>query len=232
MDGAGEHRVGRVVCVSGSQVVAVIEPDGAALPRKGQLVKLPMAETTVFGIVSGLSIPVPVEAANPNEVRLAELELIGEVPQTGEDRPPAFRRGIATFPALGDPVLAADRQDLACVYAPAAGATVRIGTSHLDPSQAALISPDALRGDPVAILGAAGSGKSCAVTLLLQRLLERHPDTRVLLLDPYNAYARAFADSAAVLGPPDCGCPTGCSTPRSSPRRSSATIRIATSAGR
>ena len=81
MSGASEHRVGRVVCVSGSQVVMVIEPSTAAEAaptplQKGSLVKMGAPGSMIFGIVSGLSIPVPAprperSAADP-EIRLAE----------------------------------------------------------------------------------------------------------------------------------------------------------------
>jgi DNA helicase HerA-like ATPase len=218
LNGAGEHRVGRVVCVSGAQLVMVIEAAGqgaagALQPplQKGGLVKIDAHGSTIFGIVSGLSIPVPApgpeRSAADSEIHLAELELIGEADPTGEDQPPAFRRGVSGFPALGDAVMSVSRDDLACVCAASAASTLRIGTSHLDPSQPALISPDALWGDHVAILGAARSGKSCALTLILQRMLERRPETRVLLLDVHNEHARAFADTAEVLGPHDLELP-------------------------
>ena len=206
MSEAGEQQVGRVVCVSGSQVVVVIEAaegaEAAPLPlHKGSLVKMAAPDGTIFGIVSGLSIPVPGRAAEGGEVRLAELELIGEAHARGGERPPAFRRGISAFPALGDAVLAVTREDLACVYAPSAASTVRIGTVHLDRSQPVLIAPDDLLGKHFAVLGTTGSGKSCAVSLILQRLLESHANAHVLLLDPHNEYGRAFAGAAELLGP-------------------------------
>jgi hypothetical protein len=205
---AEQHQIGRVVCVSGSQVVAVIEPTapgGAAETpaplHKGSLVKMRMPDTTIYGIVSGLSIPVPARAPAEGEVRLAELELIGEARVPDDDGPARFLRGISAFPALGDAVLPVGQQDLACVYAPPASSTVRIGTVHLNRSQPVLISPDDLLGKHFAILGTTGCGKSCAVTLILQRILESHANAHVLLLDPHNEYARAFAGTAEVLGP-------------------------------
>ncbi len=206
MSEASEQQVGRVVCVSGSQVVVVIEAAAGAEPalaplRKGSLVKMAAAGGSIFGIVSGLSIPVPGKVAEGGEVRLAELELIGEAHAAGGDRPPSFRRGISAFPALGDAVLAVTREDLACVYAPSAASTVRIGTVHLDRSQPVLIAPDHLLGKHFAVLGTTGSGKSCAVSLILQRLLESHANAHVLLLDPHNEYGRAFAGKAELVGP-------------------------------
>jgi hypothetical protein len=207
VSGAEQQRqIGRVVCVSGSQVVAVIEPDapeadaGSRL-HKGSLVKMRMPEITIYGIVSGLSIPVPAQASSETEVRLAELELIGEARSAEAGQPIRFRRGISAFPALGDPVLAVAEDDLACVYAPSASSTVRIGAVHLNQSQPVLISPDDLLGKHFAILGTTGCGKSCAVTLILRRILESHANAHVLMLDPHNEYARAFADYAEILGP-------------------------------
>lgn len=208
MSEAAEHQIGRVVCVSGSQVVMVVgppaegEPDDAALPlHKGSLVKMRMPETTIYGIVSGLSIPVPAQAAADSEARLAELELIGEARVSDDDRPVRFRRGISAFPALGDPVLSVVQGDLACVYASPASSTVKIGTVHLNRSQPVLIAPDDLLGKHFAILGTTGCGKSCAVTLILQRIFETHPNAHVLLLDPHNEYAPAFTGHAEILGP-------------------------------
>ena len=49
------------------------------------------------------------------------------------------------------------------------------------------------------MLGATGSGKSCAVTLLLSAIIEQHPNAHVLLLDPHNEYAAAFGDLAEII---------------------------------
>jgi DNA helicase HerA-like ATPase len=206
VSGAQQQRqIGRVVCVSGSQVVAVIEPEApeAAGTRlhKGSLVKMRMPEITIYGLVSGLSIPVPAQASAEAEVRLAELELIGEARPAETGQPGRFRRGISAFPALGDPVLPVTEDDLACVYAPSASSTVRIGAVHLNQSQAVLISPDDLLGKHFAILGTTGCGKSCAVALILRRILDSHANAHVLILDPHNEYERAFAGQAEILGP-------------------------------
>ena len=66
MSEAREHRVGRVVCVSGAEVVMVIEaattqrPQPRPMPgpalQKGSLVKMAVGGSTLFGIVRGLSI--------------------------------------------------------------------------------------------------------------------------------------------------------------------------------
>jgi DNA helicase HerA-like ATPase len=196
-----QQQIGRVLCVSGSQVVmAMAGADDPTRLQKGDLVKLRLPGTTVFGIVSGLSIPVPAQGPGDGEAWLAELELIGEMRAEGGEKP-VFHRGISAFPALGDQVTAVSRDDLAQVYAPAVHSTVRIGTVHLHQGQPVLISPDDLLGKHFAILGTTGCGKSCAVSLILHRILEQHPQAHILVLDPHDEYTQAFQGVAEILGP-------------------------------
>jgi hypothetical protein len=50
-----------------------------------------------------------------------------------------------------------------------------------------------------AVLGTTGTGKSCALSLLLRTILKAFPHGRILLLDPHNEYAAAFPDQAEIL---------------------------------
>ena len=76
-----------------------------------------------------------------------------------------------------------------------------IGSLHHDRSLPAFIKTDDLLGKHFAVLGTTGSGKSCAVTVILKSLLRENPHARVLLLDPHNEYAQAFGEEALVLDP-------------------------------
>jgi DNA helicase HerA-like ATPase len=51
------------------------------------------------------------------------------------------------------------------------------------------------------VLGTTGSGKSCAVTVILKALLRESQHARILLLDPHNEYAQAFGSVAQCLDP-------------------------------
>ena len=65
-----EVRVGRVVNVSGSQVVILIErseAEDAPNLQMGELVKMYTPKHTVFGMATGLSIPMPAEDAAATE---------------------------------------------------------------------------------------------------------------------------------------------------------------------
>ncbi len=203
--GAG---IGRVLVVSGSQIIALIDKpyadDGAAAPSTmqiGGLVKMRTSASTVFAMVSGLSIPVPEPGAADREIRITELEVLGEALANGDGGLLPFQRGVSVFPALGDAVYASTKEDLAKVYARPAVSTVRIGTIHQDRSVPVYITTDDLLGKHFAVLGTTGCGKSCAVALMLRAILSQHSNGHVLLLDPHNEYARAFGDAAEVLAP-------------------------------
>ncbi|MGH7005166.1 MAG: hypothetical protein ACREIP_14580, partial [Alphaproteobacteria bacterium] len=115
------QRVGRIVSVAGCQAVCVLERDTrgeVAALQIGGLVKTPIGKSQVFGIVSGVSIPVPSAADSTDlEMKVVELMLIGEATSPATGRLGTFRRGVSVFPALGDPVFATTREDLVQVYA-------------------------------------------------------------------------------------------------------------------
>lgn len=199
-------RLGRVVSVSGSQVVILLgnhdngkAADEASALQMGALVRMRTPGSTVFGLVSGLSIPIPGQDAQDNEMKIVELELLGEAANDASGGQGSFQRGVSVFPALGDIVYASTQDDLAQVYARPAVSNVRIGTIHQNRSVPAFLVTDDLLGKHFAVLGTTGSGKSCAVALILRAILSRHNNGHILLLDPHNEYSRAFGDAAQVL---------------------------------
>lgn len=201
------EKIGRVVSVSGSQVIALLEGSdvSAAGARSslqiGSLVKMRMPETVVFGMVSGLSIPIPAQTAGDPEIRIVELELVGEAVIDAEGRAPHFQRGVSYCPALGDAVYATNQEDLKHVYARPAVSSARVGTIYQDQSLPAFVAIDDLLGKHFAVLGTTGSGKSCAVAMMLRAILSQHERGHVVLLDLHNEYSHAFSDCAEILGP-------------------------------
>src|SRR6202035_5737530 len=58
---------------------------------------------------------------------------------------------------------------------------------------------DELLAKNFAVLGSTGSGKSCAVTLLLLAILTEHKHAHIVLLDPHNEYGKALGDFAEIV---------------------------------
>jgi hypothetical protein len=211
----GGRRAGRVVSTSGTQVIVLLDHDiggrktgkrdqGEREPiQMGCLVTMRVAQGTVYGVIEGLSTPAPVDCDDRPELKIAEIGLLGEVadavdgpagtPSTG------FRRGVSKLPSLDAVVYLATEQDTATVYALRRRRTVSVGAVHQNPRVAARISVDDMLCKHFAILGTTGTGKSCALTLILKRILEQSPNGHVLLLDPHGEYGRAFGAAAECL---------------------------------
>lgn len=203
-----EERIGRVVSVSGSQVMVLLESvldEGLSKLgdelQIGSLVKMYTRTSSVFGMVSGLTIPIPSPDNTESELKMVEVELVGEALRRNDTDQDTFQRGISFCPTLGKGVFTTSHKDLKHVYARPAVSSVQIGHIYQDQTLPAFVATDDLLGKHFAILGTTGSGKSCAVALLLRSILTQHSNGHVLLLDLHNEYGHAFADCAEVLGP-------------------------------
>ena len=141
------------------------------------------------------SRPRPGAAAARN---IVVADLLGEiVPQlSGGAR---FNRGVFHYPVPGAPVRAASEADLDLVYVRPTVSNVAIGSLYHDPSRPAFVLVDELLTKNFAVLGTTGSGKSCAVALILSAILANHANGHVVVLDPHNEYAAAFGGIAEVI---------------------------------
>jgi DNA helicase HerA-like ATPase len=202
-------RVGRVIAITPSQAIILLEsrdatgtPDLAAPLEMGILVKLHSRVSIVFGMITGLRVPLPSLEPSDKDLRLVELELVGEI-RDADGPAGSFRRGVSAYPALDEPVYLASAADLTKVYARPSAATARVGTIHQDSVVPAYILTDELFGKHFSIVGTTGSGKSCVVATILNAVIERNPNAHVMLLDLHSEYASAFKERAAVLSPGD-----------------------------
>jgi len=203
---SADQRIGRVVSVSGAQAVVLMEEsqeNKAVIPAglmMGTIVKIPMPDAVIFGLISALSVPIPGREPGAAEMKIMEIELIGESVRTADDSFTPFRRGISGSPALGSAVFTTNTEDLKLVYIRPSVTTARIGALHQERRLPALIGVDDLLGKHFAIVGATGSGKSCSVTVILRAILEHHSNGHIILLDPHNEYTHAFNERAEIIG--------------------------------
>jgi uncharacterized protein len=200
------HLIGRIVAIEGAKLVVMIEIEDVKAQldmsdslQVGCVVKVPTKSSVAFGMVNALSIAKPSPNGKGTETRFLELELVGESVTVGTGRGANMRRGVSTYPVLGSPVYAATQADLRFVFVRDGPQSARIGSIQQDPNLPAQVNVDDLLGKHFAVLGATGTGKSCAVTLILKAILKRNPNGHVLLLDPHNEYARAFGEQANVI---------------------------------
>jgi DNA helicase HerA-like ATPase len=143
----------------------------------------------------------PSHARGEQELRIVEVEFIGELPKDEHGRPKGFRRGISSYPSLGDTVYRASRSELSKAYACDSETSIRVGHIQQDPTIPAMIKIDEMLGKHFAVLGTTGTGKSCTVALILRRILEKNPQAHILLLDVHREYAQSFKGMSEVISP-------------------------------
>jgi len=93
------------------------------------------------------------------------------------------------------------QSDVGEIYGRPSDTAITFGTLHDERTGLIHVEPDLLLGRHFAILGTTGCGKSCALSLILQAMLDKHRDAHIVLLDPHNEYQTAFGDRAELLGP-------------------------------
>jgi len=194
-------RIGRVVSTSGANIIVLLDgkPGDSAELQLGGLVKMMLRRSTVYGLIGELRIPAPLPNEMEQQLRLADVHLMGEVLKEAFGGNGTFNRGVAFLPTLDDAVHLADEEDAGIVYALPGHETINVGTIHQNPHVAAQISVNEMLGKHFAVLGTTGTGKSCAVTLILKQVLDSHPNAHVLMLDPHGEYGKAFGARAHRL---------------------------------
>src|SRR5690349_11848467 len=92
--------LGRVIAVSACQAIALLErprlsvSSDRGLPLEmGTLVKMRTRVSIAYGMVTGLRVPLPSLEPSDKDLRLVELELVGEI--QGQDVCAGFQRGVS-----------------------------------------------------------------------------------------------------------------------------------------
>ena len=206
-------RLGRIVAVTGGKAIVLMDMQDQQLsdPKKraeiGTLLKVEAPTSISLALVSALSSPMPTHSANEREMRIVEVEFIGEFTRKADGSVDRFRRGVSNYPTLGDIVSRADRADLALAYACDTAGSVRVGSIQQDASIPAMVKVDEMLGKHFAILGTTGTGKSCTVALILRRILEKNPQGHILLLDVHREYAQSFRGISEIITPESMALP-------------------------
>ena len=187
--------IGMVTGVSGAEMTVALDLDGSDAVSRVQIGALVKASTRA-GAAVGLVRAIRTEGKEMQAV--LEVDLLGEVASRGMGVP-RFTRGVSVYPQVRTPVWVGDSSDAELVYGRPEAFHARIGTIYEDESRPAFLMTDDLLAKHFAIIGTTGSGKSCAVALLLRAVLEVHRCAHVILLDPHDEYSKALGDAAEVL---------------------------------
>jgi hypothetical protein len=217
-------RVGTVEFISPDRIEVQLDiesPDSVALntgtprnfPRINGYVMIPVDLGFVVGQVSWITIqrsPYPKRSGFqdfglidlPFPLRKMELQPVGTL--IASEKGYKFKRGLETFPSVGDIVILPTETQLKSIIESGENRRVYIGNSPLVGNAKVMIDPDRLFGRHLAVLGNTGSGKSCSVAGLIRWSLESASisktkkdipvNSRFIVLDPNGEYSKAFAD--------------------------------------
>ena len=229
---ADSLRIGTIDYVSpdGIKVLLDIEaPDGVALntgtprpfPRINGYVLIPCDEGHLVAQVEWITIErsqYPKRKGMqdfglvdlPYPLRKVSLNPLGVLAYEGKDTKGneayRFRRGVESYPTVGDAVLLPTQNQLKAIVESGDNRRVLIGTSPLAANAKVKVDPDRLFGRHLAVLGNTGSGKSCSVAGLIRWSMEEarkarggaDPNARFIVLDPNGEYANTFRDMSKV----------------------------------
>ena len=202
-DEASLQPVGEIVSISGSKASVLLgkssSTGGDNCPHIGTVLTVDTGAAVVLCLITAMSVPGSAVNIDQTGTRIVEVDLVGELVREEDGYLRTFRRGVSVYPKLGDTLCEASHNMLEKAYHFGSSNSVEIGTVHQDPTIPAVIKVDEMLGKHFAIVGSTGSGKSCTVALLLNKVLLRHPNAHIVLLDPHNEYDACFGQSGEVV---------------------------------
>jgi hypothetical protein len=201
-------RVGRVVGVSGAEVTAellsevvgfahLVQGELHRLGQIGSLVKIPVGYVDMIGIVTSVGVAAVDDV--PEGERTFETRRTLRVALAGEKSASSgFRRGISTYPTVGDEIHVLREDEARSVFELADAGSVRIGSAVSSRAAEQRISVQSLLTRHAAVVGATGSGKSNAVAVLIDRLSTQFGNSFIAVFDVHGEYAKSFAATANI----------------------------------
>ncbi len=229
---ADSLRIGTIDFVSPDEIKVLLDieaPDGVALntgtprpfPRINGYVLIPSDEGHLVAQVEWITIersqypkrkgmqdfglvdlPYPLRKMSLNPLGCLTYE---GTPASGKEIY-RFRRGVESYPTVGDAVLLPTQGQLRAIVESGDTRRVLIGSSPLAANAKVMVDPDRLFGRHLAVLGNTGSGKSCSVAGLIRWSMDEarkarngaDPNARFIVLDPNGEYANTFRDMGKV----------------------------------
>src|SRR5258708_7959926 len=168
---------GFVHSVSGSRVsIALVSkrPGGlyGAGITVGKFVKIQSGKALIVGVIAEVSVQVSSAGAEQDFQGMAHVDLMGEIGEIkGDAGPLRFRRGVTTYPTIGDPVEPLSYEERRTIFDGAGGKSIKVGQLQQDPTIDVRIDISEMLGKHFAVLGTTGVGKSSALAIILQQLM-------------------------------------------------------------
>jgi hypothetical protein len=184
--------LGTLTDVSGARFIARLKDQGEAFEPYRQIgnESITVGQVGAYVIARGQQEQVLCqvvsawqEGSGAHTTRLLRLLPLGEVTSDGR-----FFRGVGRYPPLGTPVYVAASGQLDAMFDSVRRHGLHLGRLSQRAELRVFVDPNLLFNRHLAILGQSGSGKSWAVTSLLQRTVKLMPKAHIVLLDLHGEY--------------------------------------------
>jgi hypothetical protein len=198
-----QKRIGVIREVDSSTATVVLDADlknlslqlnGKTYPigQIGTYVLVPVGKQVLLGMVAEFKRVEHTEDGKSCPRYEMVITLVGTV------RGGMFERGVSSFPTVETPVYLLEDRDLAVAFSVYQRYGFSTGRLSLFENERAYVDPNRFFGKHLAVVGASGSGKSCTVASILQKVVG-YPDTNVVILDMHNEYRSAFPNECQHL---------------------------------
>jgi len=178
---------GKVVSVHGASIKG--ETRAAESFSVGSYISIPINDTKIIGMVTSLELVSP-EGSDTDKSSVYFLANLFGKSTNGK-----FERGTEELPWPGAPIEIPSEAELDVIFNTYRRHNFALGEISLLKEKKNFIDPDKFFSRHVAIVGATGSGKSCVVASILQKVAKL-PGARIILLDLHDEYGEAFGDLA------------------------------------
>lgn len=184
--------LGTLTDVSGSRFIARLAGRGTAFEpyRKLGVEEISIGQVGAYVIARGRHTQVLCqiissweEQRDEGTERLLRLLPLGEVTSDGQ-----FFRGVGRYPPLSTPIHMAESGQLEAMFDSVRRYGLHLGRLSQRTELRVFVDPGLLFNRHLAILGQSGSGKSWAVSSLLQRTVKLMPKAHIVLLDLHGEY--------------------------------------------
>jgi len=170
----------------------------------GSFVRIPLGYANLYGIVTQIgsgAIPDSLKETYYKDYDSFKNTSWINIVLAGEQVGKRFERGVTQFPTTGDKVHLVTINDLDIIYGGYEEFnSITVGNISVSESLDAKIDLDKLISRHCAIVGSTGSGKSNAVSILLESIANRNfPSSRILVIDPHGEYNDALSKHSKVI---------------------------------
>ncbi|MCY4014027.1 MAG: ATP-binding protein [Gammaproteobacteria bacterium] len=213
--------IGRVQHVLGATVTVALNEDLAGITpiyrgeihrvgQVGSLVRIPQGLVDLIATVELVGIAELAGRMEPSDTvqrdqRWLQVQLLGEI-DCGSGR---FQRGVGSFPGLDDPVHFATPEQLTAIFPGSDTEHLRLGCLAAAENVPLCIDASRFVVRHSAVVGSTGSGKTSAVSSLLQGFVRGGwQAANIVVIDSHGEYGQALADVASVksvLAPGESG---------------------------